>query len=114
MFLEFSKKYIVLGLAGLGVLAYLIVTDFKVFRNPTVINHPIVTQPPSNNGELDFLSLPENLAISVFSEGLENPRVIAFDPIGRMIVSETRAGRISRLDDVDKDGKSDNKITVLS
>lgn len=48
--------------------------------------------------ELDFLSLPEGFKISVAAKDLDEPRVITFDAEGRMLVSETKAGRVSILD----------------
>src|SRR3989344_8116091 len=33
--------------------------------------------------------------MEVFAKDLTNPRVIAFDPQGRMLVSETSAGRVT-------------------
>ncbi len=49
-------------------------------------------------GEPVFLDIPEGFEISVAASGLENPRVILFDPKGRMLVSETKAGRVSILE----------------
>lgn len=46
-----------------------------------------------------FLKLPDRFKIDIFAKGLESPRVMAFDPSGRMLVSETKAGRVVVLED---------------
>lgn len=40
-------------------------------------------------------TVPEGYTMSIHVQDLENPRVIAFDPQGRMLVSETSAGRVT-------------------
>ncbi len=59
---------------------------------------------PVDGGELPFLGIPERFEISIIAKGLENPRVILFDSKGRMLVSETKAGRVSILDPVKSQG----------
>ncbi len=115
MFGRISKITLVLILLVLGLAAYLFATGFNIFRRAGY-NPPVITVTPtsvSGQGELDFLTLPDNLSISVFAEDLERPRVIAFDPAGRMLVSETKAGRVVLLKDADKDGKAESKTVVL-
>ena len=85
-------------------------TAFAWFYVPP-LEEPNVTEIP--NTGLSFLKLPTGFMIDVFADNLENPRVIAFDPVGNMLVSETKAGRIAMLKDSDGDGKSDKKITIL-
>src|SRR5690606_17989934 len=67
--------------------------------------------PPSS---VPHLSVPEGCYIDVFAEELSGPRVIAFDPAGRMVVSETRAGRVSVLENKDQNGKADERRTLLN
>lgn len=62
---------------------------------------------------LGFLNHPSNISVAVFADGLTNARVIAFDPAGRMLVSETKAGRVTVLEDADKDGKTDKKSILI-
>src|SRR3989338_5118209 len=85
-------------------------TAFAWFYVPP-LEEPNVTEIP--NTGLSFLKLPTGFMIDVFADNLENPRVIAFDPVWNMLVSETKAGRIAMLKDSDGDGKSDKKITIL-
>ncbi len=58
------------------------------------------------------LSAPAGFEVQVFAAGLDLPRGLAFGPDGRLYVSETGAGRIVRLNDVDADGRADS-LTVL-
>lgn len=61
-----------------------------------------------------FLKLPSSLTANVFAEGLSGPRVIAFDSEGRVLISETKEGRVTLLEDVDHDGQAEKKSTLLS
>src|SRR3989338_1045356 len=74
-----------------------------------------VSKPNINNNEdgLGFLSVPEGFKISLAADGLDNPRVIAFDEKNRILVSETKAGRVSVLEDKDKDGEYEDKQTLI-
>lgn len=68
----------------------------------------------ASDSDADFLKASEGFKISVFASKLEGPRVIAFDTAGRMVVSETEAGRIILLEDKDGDGKADNPQILLA
>ncbi len=48
--------------------------------------------------------LPAGFRISVFADGLNNPRMMAMGPDGHIYVAERGAGRILRLPDADQDG----------
>jgi glucose/arabinose dehydrogenase len=48
--------------------------------------------------------LPAGFRISVFADGLDNPRMMAMGPDGHIYVAERGAGRILRLPDADRDG----------
>lgn len=74
--------------------------------------NPPKPAPIPGNGELNFLQLPDGFSISIFARDLKEPRVIIFDPKGRMLVSETKAGRIAVLEDKDKDGVAETKATL--
>ncbi len=52
----------------------------------------------TSNMELSFLNLPEDFEITIVAKNMDNPRVIIFDSKGRMLVSETKAGRVSVLE----------------
>lgn len=79
------------------------------------INVPGTTPRPSPgpSGELGFLTLPDNLSISIFAKDLQGPRVITFDPKGRMLVSEPKEGKVLILEDKDKNGSADDQRVLL-
>jgi glucose/arabinose dehydrogenase len=53
------------------------------------------------------ISLPPGFGISVFSQGLSDPRMMALGPDGALYAAERGAGRIVRLPDRDGDGLAD-------
>lgn len=55
----------------------------------------------------ETIDLPEGFAISIFAEGLAQPRMMALDPDGHLHVAERGARRIIRLPDRDQDGVAD-------
>ena len=63
--------------------------------------------PPQNP-----IALPPGFVISVFAEGLRNPRMLAVSPDGQLYVAERGANRIVRLPDVDGDGLADQAETI--
>jgi glucose/arabinose dehydrogenase len=58
------------------------------------------------------ISLPPGFGISVFAEDLRDPRMMALDPAGHLVVAERGAGRIVRLPDRDRDGIADGVEVV--
>ncbi len=97
-------------------MGYLYRTDFSLVKRLVGYNVPEKTELPLDRplgSNLDYLTLPSELKISIFAEGLKDPRVIVFDPAGRMLVSETKEGRVVALNDKNKDGKVDEITTVL-
>lgn len=72
------------------------------------------TTPGQAANHTDFpLKLPDGLAVSIFADGLEDPRVIRFDPRGTMLISEPDAGRVVALPDKDNNGQADRTVTVI-
>lgn len=59
------------------------------------------------------LKVPEGFKISVAAKNLDDPRVIIFDQKGRMLISETKAGRVSILEDGNKDGNFETKRVLV-
>src|SRR3989338_8131684 len=114
MFQRVSKKTVVLVLAILGIVAYLFITDFKIFKRFGYNNPPATSAPIPQPGELRFLTLPDNFSISVFAENLDKPRAMVFDARGRLLVSETDGGRVMILEDKDKNGSAEAKRVLLS
>lgn len=89
---------------------------------------PIAQKPPENIADLirqsesvststseegpvksaDFpLQMPDGVSIGVFAEGLDAPRVLGFDPAGRLLASIPSQGRIVMLQDENQDGKAE-------
>lgn len=58
------------------------------------------------------IALPLGFAISVFVEGLDNPRMLAIGPDGVLYVAERGGKRILRLPDLDGNGLADSKQVV--
>lgn len=126
-------KKILFGFILLAVIAliYSFLTDFGLVKRLAGYNVPAVTGPKIANPRLDnesdglgFLNVPEGFKVSVAAKGLDSPRVILFDPKGKMLVSETKAGRVRVLMDNDpiksqgdhgasKDGKFEEKYTLI-
>src|SRR3989344_3821373 len=79
---------------------YLFWSDFGLVKKFFGYNVPAITTPPvvspdlNDKDGLGFLSVPDGFRISVAVRGLTNPRVILFDSKGRILVSETKAGRV--------------------
>lgn len=79
--------------------------------NVPPLQQPIVSQ--TNDLSLSYLKLSEGFKIDIFAQDLKDPRVIAFDLAGRMLVSETKTGRVVLLKD-GKNGIADTKKVLLS
>src|SRR3989344_2963603 len=85
----------------LTFLAYLFFTDFDLLKKVSY-NIPLIeeSQPPiAGSSLLSLLKLSKEFKIDIFAKDLEGPRVITFDSLGRMLISETKAGRVSILED---------------
>ncbi|MEK7217593.1 MAG: PQQ-dependent sugar dehydrogenase [Patescibacteria group bacterium] len=72
---------------------------------------PIISE--TNDSSLLYLKLSEGFKIDLFAKNLEDPRVITFDPGGRMLVSETKAGRVVVLEN-GKNGIVETSRVILS
>ena len=70
------------------------------YNVPTSTGFPVTNPKIDNNDNgLGFLNVPEGFKVTVAAKGLNGPRVILFDTKGRMLVSETKEGRVSILED---------------
>lgn len=84
--------------------------DFAIVRS--IVGYLKLKNTTTPSG-VDFPTPAKDVSISVYAEGLTTPRVIAFDPKGRMFVSEMSVGRVSRLDDTNNDSIVDTKTPIL-
>jgi glucose/arabinose dehydrogenase len=60
------------------------------------------------------LSVPAGFEVSVFAEGLSNPRRLALAPNGDVFVAETGFGRVLILRDADGDGVAERRETFAT
>jgi len=58
------------------------------------------------------LELPEGFTVSVFAEGLDNPRMMVQADDGTVYVTERDTGRVTALRDTNGDGRADETQTV--
>src|SRR3989344_3446839 len=110
-----KKAFFSFILLVLAAIFYLFWTDLALVKKLIGNKVPTPSESPAvvYKEELDFLSMPEGFKISVIAKDLENPRVILFDAKGRLLVSETKAGRVSVLEDANKDGSFENKRALI-
>jgi glucose/arabinose dehydrogenase len=60
------------------------------------------------------LKLPRGFSVSILAKDLGNPRMLAWDPDGVLLVSIPSRGSIVALPDMNADGSSDETVTVVS
>lgn len=100
--------------------AYSFWTGFGLVKKLVGYNVPETTSPPiaepdinEAQDNLGFLNVPDGFKISIAAKDLDSPRVIAFDTKDRMLVSETKAGRVRVLEDKNKNGKFEERRTLI-
>lgn len=70
--------------------------------------------PPLPAGEAAPLTVPEGFSATIFAREVPGARVMLRDPKGAMLVSQTSAGKVSVLPDLDGNGQADRVVEVLS
>src|SRR5690349_14469759 len=88
----------------IGVIALLLII-YKLFV-------PTFNTPSPTALSLSSLHLPAGFQITVFTQGLQGPRLLTFSPSGTLLVAERGAGRIVALPDPNHSGKASGQITV--
>lgn len=84
------------------------------YNVPETTDFPIARPDIDKNKDgLGFLNVPAGFKISVVAKDLDNPRVILFDEKERMLISETKLGRVRILEDKDKDGDFETKRVLI-
>ncbi len=78
-----------------------------------LIPKPIQNNPAENKTSLP-LNIPDKFSFSIFADSLVDPRVLAMDPRGNLIVSITKYGKIVLLPDLNNDGVADEPLTLIS
>lgn len=69
---------------------------------------------PLTEERLRQITVPAGFQISVFAQGLTNPRTLAVRPDGGVYVTEREAGRVTLLRDLNGDGTADQRAVVAS
>lgn len=115
-------KKIVFGLVSLIIIGagYLFWTNFSLIKKLVGYNVPSSTGLPVSNSDvnnenngLGFLNIPEGFKVTIAAKNLSDPRVILFDIKDRMLISETKEGRVSILEGKDKNGDFETKRTLI-
>lgn len=109
-------------LIGVFVVGALLVVG-GVFAYESIVNDPpeflveLATKntppPPLPQGALAPFEAPEGFVATIFSREVPNARVMALDPRGTLVVSQTKEGKVSILPDADQDGTADETRTII-
>ena len=101
----FYYLFLILFLAGLSYAGWFY---WKNLRG----TGPIIS--PADKGEkiLNKLEVEPGFSVSIFAEGLVNPRVMLLDSSGNLLASLTSDGKVVVLPDKNHDGKADEIKTV--
>lgn len=59
------------------------------------------------------LKMPAGFSISIFAKDLGDARVMAYDPVGNLLVSTPAHGKVIALKDVNGDGFAEQNVTVI-
>lgn len=105
----YKKSIVLVVIVVLAAAAYFFLANVRLPSFITGGNG----QPSKTPKPVAFLKAPEGFVVSVFAKDLKDPRVIAFDPEGRMLVSEPAEGKVLVLEDKNKDGAADEKRVLL-
>lgn len=103
-----AKVLIALLLLSLIVKIYV---DRKIgsIKVPSNAGSPAVTL----GEEVTFLNLPDGMKAYYYAKNIPGARVMEWDPKGRMLVSQTKEGTISVLEDVDNDGVAEKATSLI-
>jgi len=82
----------------------------KPFATRSASKSPTVIPPPPDA----VLRVPEGFAVNVYAEKLDAPRWMALSPEGDVLVVESRANRILRLRDTQRDGVAETREPFAS
>lgn len=82
-------------------------------KKQTIVPTPTATFQTGAPLPAGLISLPPGFSISVFTQGLDQPRMLTIGPDRQLYLAERGAGRIVRLPDLDQDGKVD-EIQVVA
>ncbi len=92
-----SKK--ILGV--LGILVILAVIGYVIFKKKVgVINVPstVSEEEQASGADVSYLKVPAGFKATIYAEGVPGARVMEFDSKGRMLVSQTKEGKIAVIE----------------
>lgn len=75
------------------------------YATKSVGNRPIMIDRPAGAQ----LRVPAGFEVSLFADGLQHPRGLAVAPDGAVFITEANVGQVTRLADLDGDGRIDTK-----
>lgn len=110
------KKMIIgiLGVVTLYVVAVMVQFGYIAFRSVWP-----AFSPPAGDIAKDIrnpfknpLVLPPEFSVSVFADGLGNPRDLSYDPAGNIIVSVPNEGKVLALTDKNGDGIAEKTVVI--
>lgn len=116
------KKYI---LTAVGIIVLIAAGfGFIFYRNNLRGVRPIISGPATRNTPeagvvgtnttgIPFV-LPTGFSIKIYKDNLPGARVLTFDPMGRMVVSLAKSGKIVALTDTNNDGTADTETAIVS
>jgi glucose/arabinose dehydrogenase len=64
-------------------------------------------------GSLQLL-IPKDIKVNIFAKDVRRARHMAFDDQGVLFLSQTKEGKVVALPDFDKNGESDQKVSIIS
>jgi glucose/arabinose dehydrogenase len=79
------------------------------YASPSAGNPPHVAKAPANAA----LHVPPGFRVSLFADGLDDPRTMLLAPNGDVFVAEPGAGRITVLRDGNHDGVAEGRFTFV-
>jgi glucose/arabinose dehydrogenase len=106
-------------IVGGGVFAYVyyrqnLASLFTALAPSGVDVNQLVSPAPSGPSQDGPLKIPAGYTLTIFAKDLVNPRVLARDQAGNLLVSVPSEGKVVAIPDKNKDGVADSNITVLS
>ena len=111
-------KILTLGLAGLFVLAVsvlLLTPGLHLSSLVMILNVANGWAAETSSEELmERLQLEEGYHLSIFAQGIANPRMLHLAGPGRVLVSSPRSGEVLQLMDSDGDGFADSREVLLN
>ncbi len=90
-----KKSFIILSIVLIGIAAWGGMFYYKNLRGIGPVVNPL-PKAAVNSTDLPLI-IPEGFSISIFAKDLENPRVLAFDSKGKLLVSIPSQGKVVSL-----------------